>query len=572
MDQNYFGTPFALTGDKTAIAVPLQTDGTISMTQGWTPDYALDPTTNPTAKDIDRATTNYLFYIITQMIAQYQQHGVPEWISPANNGGVAFAYAKHSYVRYSATTPGVAFETYVSAVDGNGSVPGADANWQLVSDFIATAAQATAGTDDRAIITPLKLAQQLATRALLAGNTGQDFAARNLTAAAKINGVNNPNLVFNGSGEFGNAGWAGLAPLSTQNDNSGGFGTFFSNTAAMVNVTAFPQSQRFPCGAGISLVMSADIGSPGVTAGTISVTMAAFDSSGTFISNFTSQNVTNGTGTQRYAATGTTPAGTATVSAEIAMTNVNAAAFGLDVRRIKVEAGNSPSLYSQEASIAASGQGRMLKETVLTASGTFVMQPTTKWVRVRLRGAGGPGGATAVTTSSQLCVGSGGGAGAESEAMWDAANVPASVAVTIAPGATSGANAATSSFGTLLTAPGGHAGPALFGSVTTPLIVSQGVPGGNGTATGTPLYSILANGQVSQSGVIISNGTVAAVASGQGAPGWEACGGGGGTVSGNGANAGGFGAGGGGAGAVPSSAAFVGGAGSGAICVIEEFS
>lgn len=135
MDQKLIQIPFAVSGDQTAIAAAAQSDGSVSFTQGWTSDYQADQSGDPTAKDIDRATMNYLFYVITLALAQYQSYGSPEWITAADNGGIAFVYAKNAVVRYRATTAGV-FVTYQSAVDANTSVPGADANWQLIPETL----------------------------------------------------------------------------------------------------------------------------------------------------------------------------------------------------------------------------------------------------------------------------------------------------------------------------------------------------------------------------------------------------------------------------------------------------
>lgn len=182
MDQKYFVQPFGNAGDQIVIPDPIQGSGSVSFTQGWPFNYQRDLATDPAALPIDRATMNYLFYVITQQLLQYQQHGVPEWISPANNGGTAYAYAKNSFIRYSATVPGVIFETYVSLIDGNTDTPGATANWQPVSAQVATSAQASAGTDNRNIITSLLLAQQTNLRALLAGSSSQVFNVGTATA------------------------------------------------------------------------------------------------------------------------------------------------------------------------------------------------------------------------------------------------------------------------------------------------------------------------------------------------------------------------------------------------------
>lgn len=157
MDQNFFVTPFASLGDQTVIPIPIDAGGAVTFQQGWGPDYERDQTTDPLAKPIGRATTNWLFFVLTQAVAALQKTGIPEWITPSNNNGVAFAYSKYAQVRYSATVPGVSFETYVSAVDNNTSVPGADGNWQPIASLTASAADVIAGTSTRTIVTPITL-------------------------------------------------------------------------------------------------------------------------------------------------------------------------------------------------------------------------------------------------------------------------------------------------------------------------------------------------------------------------------------------------------------------------------
>lgn len=49
-----FKIPFATQGDKTVVPVEIQTDGSVSYTQGYGYDYERDQVTDPAAKDIER--------------------------------------------------------------------------------------------------------------------------------------------------------------------------------------------------------------------------------------------------------------------------------------------------------------------------------------------------------------------------------------------------------------------------------------------------------------------------------------------------------------------------------------
>lgn len=193
-NQKYFDVPFALSGDVTEIPDALQTGGTVSFTEGWGYDYQRDLSTDTAAQSIDRSTMNWLFNAITTAIAALQLGTVPEYITSAQNGGTPPTYGKGAVVLYS-TTGAAPFTKYVSLVAGNTSVPGVDANWQIVSDAVATQAQAIAGTDNNAIMTALRVAQALANfntntlalqYAALNGNSGQPFAAAAAAAETSV--------------------------------------------------------------------------------------------------------------------------------------------------------------------------------------------------------------------------------------------------------------------------------------------------------------------------------------------------------------------------------------------------
>lgn len=174
MQQRYFDVAFALAGDQTTIPDASQPDGSMSFHDGYTYDYQRNIATDPAAKSIDRSQMNFLLNVITLAIQALQQTGVPEWITAAQNNGVSFPYGKGSVVLYSAggSPP---FVKYVSLINNNTDTPGATANWQVVADAISSSAQASAGTDNATIMTPARVAQQDALRALLNGSTAQVF-------------------------------------------------------------------------------------------------------------------------------------------------------------------------------------------------------------------------------------------------------------------------------------------------------------------------------------------------------------------------------------------------------------
>lgn len=198
--------------------------------------------------------------------------------------------------------------------------------------------------------------------------------ASGIQSLGKINAANNPNLQFNGSGEFGTSGWL-VSPgpaFGVFTDAAGGLGTYFSNGSAMSGATGYIGSPQVPALPSVALTETIDVANF-QTAGTLVLTLAAFNSSSVFISNLASVTVANGTALQRYTLSGTTPAGTSYVQAYWTYTGVSAPAFGVIIRRVKIEQGLTPSLYSQEASIAA-GTAPQLDNSTRLATTAFVTQ------------------------------------------------------------------------------------------------------------------------------------------------------------------------------------------------------
>ncbi|MEX3908594.1 hypothetical protein AB4Y33_34925, partial [Paraburkholderia sp. BR14319] len=183
--------------------------------------------------------------------------------------------------------------------------------------------------------------------------TGGIMQVAGLYASGILCGVNLPNMLFNGSAEYGNAGWtpgnfsavAGLA----------GEGTYWTNTAALA-ATAQDTSGQVAVGAGVPLTLSLDIYAAGVTAGRAYAYIEAFSSAGVSLGSVCAAYGTAGSGWKRYSASGTTPANTAfCVLHRLVDTAPVVSAAGVGFRRIKVEGATQQSLYSMEASLAAFG-------------------------------------------------------------------------------------------------------------------------------------------------------------------------------------------------------------------------
>ncbi|MGH8782052.1 hypothetical protein [Paraburkholderia sp.] len=171
-----------------------------------------------------------------------------------------------------------------------------------------------------------------------------------LQTAGKINAVNNPNLLFNGSAEFGSVGWVSSNFQWLTGDF--GEGSFWDNATAINGATVQDMSGAIPVFPNTTLSLSADLYALGVTVGRAYVYMEAFTSAGVSLGGFGSAIAVNGTNWTRYAVSGTTPANTDHVVVHrVIDTAPTVTAGGVAFRRIKLEQGTTPSLYSQEATI-----------------------------------------------------------------------------------------------------------------------------------------------------------------------------------------------------------------------------
>lgn len=65
----------------------MQSSGDVSMMNGYGYDYERDQLTDASAKNIERQKMNWLFYVITRAISEYQSSGAPEFITTEMNGG-----------------------------------------------------------------------------------------------------------------------------------------------------------------------------------------------------------------------------------------------------------------------------------------------------------------------------------------------------------------------------------------------------------------------------------------------------------------------------------------------------
>lgn len=127
----FFRFPFGTSGDRAAVPDPVDVSGNVSYEQGYGPDYQR-ANTDPLSKDIERNKANQLQYDITLALREYQTNGTPDWITAAQNNGVAYPYPAYARVR------GADGITYTSTTNANTNAP-PHATW--IADAIATPPQ-----------------------------------------------------------------------------------------------------------------------------------------------------------------------------------------------------------------------------------------------------------------------------------------------------------------------------------------------------------------------------------------------------------------------------------------------
>jgi hypothetical protein len=158
----YFRFPWSVQGDREPPPDGVQADGSLSYNQGFPFDYER-ANNDPNYKPVPREGMNGVLYDITEAIAVLQTQGVHDWVSAAQNGGVALPYRINALVRHKD-------KVWRSLVADNTAEPSADASWADETAAIALATEAAPGiarlatqvevndgADDATIITPKKL-------------------------------------------------------------------------------------------------------------------------------------------------------------------------------------------------------------------------------------------------------------------------------------------------------------------------------------------------------------------------------------------------------------------------------
>jgi hypothetical protein len=210
--------------------------------------------------------------------------------------------------------------------------------------------------------------------------------------------------------------------------------------------------------------------------------------------------------------------------------------------------------------LLSASPGRLLNTQIFRVSASYTPTPGTKFIRITMTGAGGGAGGCQASASNETYFGAGGGAGAtviSTFTLTGAANYPVVIGSggTGGMAASNGSNGGTTSFSTVLSAPGGEGGGKSG--------VSNTNGGRGGVATTGDIRLNGGYGGDGQSGLIAVNGQGGA----------SYFGGGGRAGAGGGVNGAAPGAGGGGAyDSGYSGVAMRGGDGAPGMIIIEEFS
>lgn len=218
--------------------------------------------------------------------------------------------------------------------------------------------------------------------------------------------------------------------------------------------------------------------------------------------------------------------------------------------------------------LANAASGLLIGIKTFTASGTYTATAETKSIIVEAVGGGGSGGACPATSSAQAAAGSGGGSGAYAKARFTTGFSGAAVTVgqggaAPAAGSNNGNMGGTTSFGSLLSCPGGTYG--YTGTVASSAGLSASNGGNGPVPTGANIVGF--GGEAGANGVTL-NGTFALAGKGGDNP----LGIGGHYPTGGGARSGsGYGSGSSGVNANYSSAASAGLAGQPGIVIVYEY-
>lgn len=168
-----FKVPFATQGDRVAIPVETQADGSVSYTQGYGYDYERDQTTDPAAKDIEREKMNDVFHDITEATGEMQVYGAAKW----NIGGKP--YPVMGLVYHSN-------KIWQSKIANNNDEPAAGSSWQELKADISE--QLVSKVDKSQISDSVTSSSSITVASSKAVKAANDNADTRVPLTRKVNG------------------------------------------------------------------------------------------------------------------------------------------------------------------------------------------------------------------------------------------------------------------------------------------------------------------------------------------------------------------------------------------------
>ena len=168
-----FKVPFATQGDRVAIPVETQADGSVSYTQGYGYDYERDQVTDPAAKDIEREKMNDVFHDITEATGEMQVYGAAKW----NVGGKPYPVMGLVYH---------ADKIWQSKIANNNDEPATGSSWQELKADISE--QLVSKVDKSQISDSVTSSSSITVASSKAVKDSNDNAESRVPLTRKVNG------------------------------------------------------------------------------------------------------------------------------------------------------------------------------------------------------------------------------------------------------------------------------------------------------------------------------------------------------------------------------------------------
>ena len=128
----YFLNPFAVSGDKETVPNTPGSSTLVNYEEGYTPEYEIDPDTDPNGNYVGRQRMNQLFNDITTNLKYWQDNSYPEFVDDDGTGNPV-SYPINAIVRY---TDDKYYQAIVNGTtDSDPSASSEFQEWPSLSNF-----------------------------------------------------------------------------------------------------------------------------------------------------------------------------------------------------------------------------------------------------------------------------------------------------------------------------------------------------------------------------------------------------------------------------------------------------